>query len=88
MPPGRGAGRAPPHRKDTELVYIAVLSVSMLRRLCEKTQEDGTSDAVNALLASVVPSNEQVLQALQMHGAEWTKDGYYKELVAYAALED
>jgi len=73
-------------KKDTDLVYIVVLGVSMLRKLAEKARDP--NDPTNSIPPNVLPSGDSVLGALSMSSVEWTKDGLLGHLVAYAGLED
>ena len=80
-------GRHPP-RRDSELVYIVGLAVSMLRKLCEKARDPSDPSNNKGIPPNVLPSRDSVLGALQMTSHEWTEQGMLADLVAYAALED
>jgi SWI/SNF chromatin-remodeling complex subunit SWI1 len=81
------AGRHQP-KKDTELVYIVGLAVSMLKKLCEKARDPNAPAGHKSIPPNVLPSRDSVLGALQMSAHEWTEQGMLADLVAYAALED
>jgi SWI/SNF chromatin-remodeling complex subunit SWI1 len=85
QPPRHGPARAG-QRKDTDLVYIVCVSVSMLRKLAEKARDP--NNPLSSIPPNVLPSRDSLLGALQMPSIEWAKEGLLQDLVAYAALED
>ena len=84
MRPGGGRGQS---RRDSELVYIVGLAVSILRRLSEKARDPSNPTGENSIPPNVLPGNDSLLGALQMHAPEWSKEGMLADLVAYAKLE-
>ncbi|KAK3312902.1 hypothetical protein B0H66DRAFT_382875 [Apodospora peruviana] len=85
--PGGGQARGQ-SRKDSELVYIVVLAVSMLKRLSAKARDPSDPTGEGSIPPNVLPGKDTLLGALQMQAAEWTKEGMLADLVAYASLED
>jgi SWI/SNF chromatin-remodeling complex subunit SWI1 len=85
---GNGPHQRGQPRRDSELVYIVRLAVSMLRRLCEKARDPSDPTGKNRIPATALPSRENLLGALQMHAQEWTKEGMLADLVAFASLEE
>lgn len=83
---GMGHPRSQP-RRDSELVYIVRLAVSILRRLGEKAHDPSNPTGENSIPAAALPGKENVLGALQMQAPEWSKEGMLADLVAYASLE-
>ncbi len=70
--------------KDAELMYIVVLAISMLRKLSEKAVDP--NDPSSSLPPSVLPSEDGLLEALEMISGEWSRDGFLHNLVAFASL--
>ncbi|KAK3385976.1 hypothetical protein B0H63DRAFT_190033 [Podospora didyma] len=84
-----GGGQMRNHSKrDSELVYIVGLAVSMLKRLSEKARDPNNPTGENSIPPNVLPGRDSLLGALQMMAQEWSKAGMLQDLVAYAALED
>jgi len=86
VPHRGGAHQRSQPRRDSELVYIVRLAVSMLRRLSEKARDPNDPTGENSIPAAALPSRDSLLGALQMHAAEWTKEGMLADLVAFANL--
>lgn len=87
VPHRGGAHQRNQPRRDSELVYIVRLAVSMLRRLSEKARDPNDPTGENSIPATALPSRDSLLGALQMQAPEWTKEGMLTDLVAYANLE-
>lgn len=79
-----GQPRSQP-KKDGDLLYIAVMATSMLRKLSEKARDP--SDPEGSIPPNVVPKSEKVLRALEMQSAELTREGLLKDVVAFGALD-
>ncbi|KAK0724470.1 hypothetical protein B0H67DRAFT_568025 [Lasiosphaeris hirsuta] len=75
-------------RRDSELVYIVRLAVSMLRKLSERARDPNNPIGETSIPPNALPSKDNVLFALQMQAQEWSKEGMLADLVAYASLED
>ncbi|KAL1892396.1 component of SWI/SNF global activator complex [Sporothrix stenoceras] len=71
-------------QKDAEIMYIVVLAVSMLRKLSEKAIDP--ADPKTSLPPSVLPSEQGLLEALEMLSGEWSRDGFLHNFVAFASL--
>lgn len=83
----RGGHQRGQPRRDSELVYIVRLAVSMLRRLSEKARDPSDPAGENSIPAAALPSQDSILGALQMQQPEWTKEGMLADLVAFTNLE-
>ncbi|KAH7155150.1 hypothetical protein B0J13DRAFT_654735 [Dactylonectria estremocensis] len=83
QPQAHGGPRAPP-RKDPELVYIVVVTVSLLRRLAEKSRDP--NDVTSSLPASAVPAPQALLDSLSMPAPEWAKDDVLQQLTTFFNL--
>lgn len=73
----RAQGRPMP-RRDTDLVYLVVLSSALLRRLAEKAVD--YSSSISDGLEDVLPSSEALVEALSMPSLEWTREGFLQHL--------
>jgi SWI/SNF chromatin-remodeling complex subunit SWI1 len=82
---GGGQQRGQPKR-DSDLVYIVGLAVSMLRRLTDKARDPSNPVGDGGIPPDVMPAKESVLNALQMQAQEWAKEGMLADLLAYASF--
>lgn len=71
-------------KKDPDLLYIAVVATSMLRKLSEKAYDP--SDPKSSIPPNVIPKSEKILVALEMHSGELTREGLLKDIIAFGAL--
>jgi SWI/SNF chromatin-remodeling complex subunit SWI1 len=76
--PARGAVR-----KDTELVHIAVVAMSLLRKLADRARDQNRSSEAPV---NFIPAPEILVDALSMQAAEWTKEGYLQQLATFFQL--
>lgn len=83
MRPGGGRGQ---NRRDSELVYLVVLAVNILKNLTEKARDPSDPFGEHSIPPTVLPSQDAILTALQMHAQEWSKEGMLADLMAYASL--
>ena len=86
QPPRSAQARGQQPRKDTDLIYIVCVGVSMLRKLAEKAKDPNNPAA--SIPPNVLPSRESLLGALQMGAPEWAKESLLRDLIAYASLDD
>lgn len=71
-------------RKDPELLYLVVLSISLLRRLTEKARD--TSDPKSVVPVFLMIPSQVLMDALTMQSAEWTKEGFLQQLTAVVSM--
>ena len=78
----RGGARSA--RKDPELVYLVVVSASLLRRLTEKARD--ANNPASAIPPALLPPQQALIEALSMPSQDWTKEGYLQQLTALVNL--
>lgn len=79
----RGSSRAAP-KKDAELIYIVNLAVTVLRTLVEKARDPSHGDV--ALLKTLLPSANILMEVSTMQSPEWTKDGILQQLTSVVSM--
>lgn len=85
--PGGGQPRGQPKR-DPDIVYIIGLAISILRGLTEKALDPNDPAGEGSIPPEVLPTQESVLTALQMHAQEWAKEGILANLLEYASMAE
>ena len=78
----RGGARSV--RKDPELVYLVVVTVSLLRRLLEKARDH--NDPSSKIPSTVLPPQQALIEALSMPSQDWTKEGFLHLMTALVNL--
>lgn len=82
-PSGHGHRSQP--KKDADLLYIAAVATSMLRKLSEKAHDP--NDPKSSIPPNVIPKSEKILTALEMQSGELTREGLLKDMVAFGSLD-